>query len=108
MELIDKSALVAEIERLHKEHSGKWGCDEVGVNLEHLEDFLDTIEVKEMDLETSIDDYINSHFTEGCDGGMVSDWYKVLGGVHYKDLMELAKHFFELGISVSNKAQKGE
>lgn len=49
--LIDKDALVAEIERLHKAHSGKYGCDEVGLNLEYLEDFIDTLEVKEMESE---------------------------------------------------------
>ena len=48
--LIDKDALVAEIQRLHSAHSGKYGCDEVGINLEHLEDFLDTLEVKEVNL----------------------------------------------------------
>ena len=49
MKLIYKDALVAEIERLHSVHSGKYGCDEVAINLEYLEDFLDTIEVKEVD-----------------------------------------------------------
>jgi hypothetical protein len=49
---IDKDALKAEIERLHKAHSGRYGCDEVGLNLEYLEDFIDTLEVKEVDLES--------------------------------------------------------
>lgn len=48
---IEKSTLLAEIERLHKAHSGRYGCDEVGLNLEYLEDFIDTLEVKEVDLE---------------------------------------------------------
>jgi hypothetical protein len=121
MKLIDKSALVAEIERrLHFDNN--WiegdkrrqihtnGVSSVYYRMigskhacERILDFIDTLEVKEVDLETSIEDYINSHFTEGCDGGMISDWYKVLGGVHYNDLKDIAKHFFELGMSVSNK-----
>jgi hypothetical protein len=48
---IEKSTLLAEIERLHKAHSGRYGCDEVGLNLEYLEDFIDTLEVKEVNLE---------------------------------------------------------
>jgi len=46
---IPKAAVVSEIERLHKENSGKYGCNEVAINLEHLEDFLDTLESKESD-----------------------------------------------------------
>ena len=92
--LIEKDAVLAEIEKRIRACGNCYILDE----LTSLHCTFDTFEVKEVNLETSIDDYINSHFTEGCDGGMISDWYKVLGGVHYKDLMELAKHFFELGL----------
>ena len=68
------------------------------------EELLKDLEMKEVDLETNIQDYINSHFTEGEDGVMNSDYFTVIGGVFYKDLKEIAKHFFELGL----KAQKGE
>lgn len=40
MKYIDADKLLAEIKRLHKAHSGKYGCDEVGLNLEYLEDFI--------------------------------------------------------------------
>ena len=33
----------AEIKRLYKEHSGKYGCDEAAITLEHLEDFIDSL-----------------------------------------------------------------
>lgn len=101
-EYILKSALVAEIENIRKHYIERDDFDN-GWNfaLDKVLSIIDTLEVKEVDLETSIDDYINSHFTEGCDGGMISDWYKVLGGVHYKDLKEIAKHFFELGLKAS-------
>ena len=113
MKLVDKDALVAEIENLL--YKGKYYdeydcayCDGNNAALYALKGKINSLEVKEVDLETQIEDYINSHFTEGCDGGMISDWYKVLGGVHYKDLVEIAKHFFELGMQVNSKAQKGE
>jgi len=111
MEYISKSALVAEIENLentYKEYPTHNSYEE-GLKDGRLIGYKDalhkinTLEVKEVDLETSIDDYINSHFTEGCDGGMISDWYKVLGGVYYKDLKEIAKHFFELGLKAQEK-----
>lgn len=44
---IDKNALVVEIERLHKEHTSKEYCDEAALVLEDLEDFIDTLDVKE-------------------------------------------------------------
>lgn len=33
----------AEIKRLYKEHSGKYGCDEAAIILERLEDFIDSL-----------------------------------------------------------------
>ena len=111
---IDKDALVAEIERLMNRYDSEYDEDSTEVkaakgNVCHeILCTIDTLEVKEVDVEANIEDYINSHFTEGCDGGMISDWYKVLGGVFYNDLKEIAEHFFELGMVASNKAQKGE
>jgi len=79
-----------------------------GVNnilvLKHIISLIDTIEVKDVDLGDIIDTYINNHYSEGCDKGMISDANRDIGGVTYFDLMDIAKHFFELGI----KAQKGE
>lgn len=40
MRYIDADKLIDEIERLYKAHSGKYGCDEVGVNLKYLKDFI--------------------------------------------------------------------
>ena len=82
VQLIDKDAVVAEIQRLHGAHSGKYGCDEVGMNLEYLEDFLGTLEVKEVDLEKEIHDY---HITK-----KPTVWFNTLESI--------AKHFFELGL----------
>ena len=105
--LIDKAALVAEIERRYETnligaHSAfKNGKIEA---LREIKDLLDTLEVKEVDLDDKIHDYINTHYSEGCDGGMISDAHNDIGGVTYSDLTAIAKHFFELGL----KAQKGE
>jgi len=83
---IDKSAVVAEINRVLNSYdtneitSGRYA-------LVNLRDFLDTIEVKEVDFE--------------------KEWKKFLkdGDVGFK---EIARHFFELGMQISNKAQKRE
>ena len=46
--LIDKDALVAEIERLHDEKGAFYAADV----LDDLEEWLDTLEVKEVDLKS--------------------------------------------------------
>jgi len=97
--LIDKAALVAEIEKRKKEAesncSGYKSYDEhrcndctVGFYEEFLE-ILDTLEVKEVDLEKEIQIYIDNH-------NYVSEYVRT---VH-----DVAKHFFELRL----KVQKGE
>ena len=85
---IDKSALVAEIERRkqtwqHQDqqyvNGGKDVCD-------YLLGFLDTLEVKEVDLEKEFDKCCENYiFDDECD-------------------VYIARRFFELGL----KAQKGE
>ena len=100
---INKSALVAEIERrinvinldsiedwryrLQREHD-----IEVMKNILSL---IDTFEVKEVDLESEIENVRKSHFIN-------SDFDKAtLDG---RDITNIARHFFELGL----KVQKGE
>ena len=91
-QFILKPALVAEIERRIKE------IDEIGTYLSpkgvltNLLCHLDTLKVKEVDLEKEYEEFV------------VDD--PVLGNFITNDTMgmELAKHFFKLGL----KAQKGE
>ena len=96
---IDKSALVAEIERRkrtwqHQDqqyvNGGRDVCD-------YLLGFLDTLEVKEVDLEKELQSFFYPHVPW-------DDYYKS----EQEDIKEwsfkIAKHFFELGL----KAQKGE
>lgn len=60
---IDAEKLIAEIDRLHKAHSGKYGCDEVGLNLEYLEDFIDSLqqEQPEVNLDRLVSEEFASH-----------------------------------------------
>ena len=94
MKLIDKDALVAEIEKrikcITKEYQesqqpqffllGKIN------SLENILPFLNTLEVKEVDLWTELGNYIE-HYRNRETG------YTMFG---------IAKHFFELGLSVNN------
>ena len=63
-----------------------------------LVEYLDTLEVKEVDLEKEIQD-IFQKYKNGYNGLIICN---------KTDFSLIAKHFFELGMSVSNKAQKGE
>ena len=90
MKLIDKAAVVAEIEKLKglllkgacaSQISMQTNCKEETYN--EILSFLDTLEVKEVDLEKELK--------------------RLIGNVGQCD-RKLAKHFFELGL----KAQKGE
>jgi len=149
MKLIPLDALVAEINRVLNSYdpneitSGKYA-------LVSLRDFLDTLEVKEVDLEKLIqkafiyheshgDDFrsdcqIETAFRAGFEDGFKCKGYisKIQEnnlkeeikryfneqpimtrskGVDYKlipSAEKIAKHFFELGMAASNKAQKGE
>ena len=92
MKLIDKSALVAEIEK-RRESNAKERYFGRLVEDNYFLDFLDTLEVKEVDLEKEYEEFV------------VDD--PIFGNFITNDTMgmKLAKHFFELGLKV---AQKGE
>ena len=104
MKLIDKDAVVAEIERKKTElieigntFSDKWACG----SLDDILRFLNTLEVKEVDLD--------KHLKEDIEDTLFDlNGVAVIGATHYltvDDVKEIAKHFFELGIKA---AQKGE
>lgn len=94
MKLIDKSALVAEIEKLKgKVDDGSSYCNGWQHALHMLEIEINTIEVKEVDLEKELDSMITPELK----------FHKAL-----PSLFDVAKHFFELGLSVNSKTQKGE
>ena len=107
MELIDKDVLAAEIERLKgqllygacsSQISMQTYCKEEAYN--EVLSCLDTLEVKEVDLEKHLKEDIEDVFFD-------LDGVAVKGATHYltvEDIKDIAKHFFELGF----KAQKGE
>ena len=87
---ISKATVVTEIEKRKKEW--QYGSSiEAKYKKEECDDilsFLDTLEVKDMDLNEDVDRILEEH-----------DWnYDKI------DFYEFAKHFFELGL----KVQKGE
>ena len=96
---ISKSALVTKIERL-KNTSLEYGYNTMqkvladsgkDISLRQLQNFIDDLEVNSVDLNEEVKKYLFN-----C---IDNDGLKPIN---------IAKHFFELGMQVSNKAQKGE
>ena len=104
MKLIDKAALVDEInKRIIDAPFDCYGYQRVWA-YNDVKDILKTLEVKEVDLDKEVIDWWNAHYSskaytfEGYTGHYIEN----------STLIDIAKHFFELGMSVSNKAQKNE
>ena len=95
---IDKSALVAEIEKMIYEAypNSEWNHGYV-TSCEKILSFLNSLEVKEVDLEKEIKDYFDSQPIITRSKGV--DYRLIPTGV------DIAKHFYELGIKAT---QKGE
>jgi len=104
---IDKDALVVEIERLLLIHTKRYNelakC-EVWITAKEIEyiiqglkealSIINTLEVKEVDLDAEINKELETRWKGEY--------------LYTTKFRESAKHFFELGMQVSNKAQKGE
>lgn len=95
---IDKAAIVADIERRIKTNKecmlGLRNLDYYQGKVDALKDTLsslNTFEVKEVDINKEISQFISANFEKATIG-------------HKLSLRRTAKHFFELGL----KAQKGE
>ena len=107
---IDKSALVAEIERIKHETNYEPFTDEVFGKryvCGSLLSFLDTLEVKEVDLDSEVTHYLLYEHRSPLNEIMHKADLKSEMQYH-KDIENAFKAGFELGMSVSNKAQKGE
>ena len=96
IQYIDKDAIVAEIEKIiadetesikffeHSKNSSELQRSNARIGLlEYIHSLLDTIEVKEVDLEKEIEKYLKQ--------------YNMLA-VGKKEFTDIAKHFFELGL----------
>ncbi|MBR3675410.1 MAG: hypothetical protein IKN69_04635 [Bacilli bacterium] len=106
MKLIDKSAVVAEMEKkIRTEQGYSSGDAECGYRdcAREILSFLDTLEVKEVDYERELSKYVSNGIHRFFPN--VDDDYCKMDSVTWQDyVIETAKHFFELGL----KAQKGE
>ena len=114
MGLIDKSDVVAEIERRiadNKKDIERASHKNLEDYFEGYEDalvlfkekFLDTLEVKEVDLEKEFDDYIEKQNAYINDDNSEIKYYNGDSFNHTYDIYPIAKYFFELGL----KAHKG-
>ena len=105
MKLIDRDALVAEIERLIDSHKPLKTLDPTyyeGLNdsLGDILSFLDSLEtkdVKEVNLENEFFNWYNEEKNRDYNASILYEKYSTIS-------KKLAKHFFELGL----KSQKGK
>ena len=115
MKLIDKDALVAEIERRQRKTCVLSQSNDVELRKNaaiqngvycSLLSLLDTLEVKEVDLERELDKFYgmdrdkNGVTHDMQDNEICLDWKE---GCNFLFIIEFAKHFFELGL----KAKQG-
>ena len=100
---IDKDALVAEIDKqkigynTDGNHSVEYDTTRKILNV------INTLEVKEVDLEKEVEAYMNVHSLHTQDGGRIV-FENGDTPNFWCDFRDIAEHFFELGL----KAQKGE
>ena len=92
--LIDKAALVAEIERRRSKNAKNKLNLAASFEDNYLLSFIDTLEVKEVDLEKEIKDYFDNQPIITRSKGV--DYQLIPSGIN------IAKHFFELGTRVNN------
>ena len=100
---IDKETLVAEIKSLYQKAIELYGYSQFNTAYNNVLESIDTLEVKEVDLEKELNDFIEQQKAFVNDDRVVEynngDTFN-----HIYDLLNIAKHFFKLGLN----AQKGE
>jgi hypothetical protein len=98
MKLIDKDTLVAEIDRqkigynIDGKHSVEYDTTRKILNI------INTLEVKEVDLEKEIK---KEYLERRCYGGK-NNMFVILNEPQFN---EITKHFFELGLRMNNSQQ---
>ena len=73
------------------------------VILTKLLSFLDTLEVKEVDLEKEFDDYIEKQNAFTSNDNSEIKYYNGDSFNHVYDIYPIAKHFFELGLKAQGR-----
>jgi len=102
-----KSDIVAEIEKLQlctmDEHMNFYSAEAQGEYnaLSKLDSFLDTLEVKEVDLEKELVCYHNENFSPCNDGTLLS--CETGAELAWCDYECIAKHFYELGLKAKGE-----
>lgn len=91
--LIDKEALLREIDKLKQNLSAS-----PIVVIEDVISLVESLEVKEVDLEREIDNVWNPQFNPGWDE-------KSLLSMNHEGFTTIAKHFFELGLKAARKGE---
>ena len=100
MKLIDKDAIVAEINRIKKEecpldlYEGR--CKLIWV--EQFLFFINNLEIKEIDLEDEFDQYLEKQNAYTINGNGEIKYYNGDSLNHVYDIYPIAKYFFELGL----------
>lgn len=99
---INKAAVVAELERRINEeiqrHAVDLGYSQGCVDsMRNVLSFLDTLEVKEVDLEKELDEYTADNFW-ALKGNNESPYL-----LDKDDMLKVAKHFFELGLKAKGE-----
>ena len=95
---IDKSAVVAEIIKIYDRNRSN-GYIDICDEMDYILSFLDTLEVKKVDLEKVFNDEY-SKFSNDVDA---MDYGFPIDLADYKDF---AKHFFELGLKAMKNGNK--
>ena len=103
-EYIKKTDVLKEIKRRFEFHKERNRREDSAIQdvLYGISKFLDTLEVKEVNLEEEMNKEWNK--CEPIDEGMGLE----IASIEHEQFDNIAKHFFELGLSVSNKTEKGE
>ena len=95
MKLIDKDYLIQYLTGMANAEC----CDDNTERIikKYIIPHINTIEVKEMDLEKELNEWRNTHFHKNRNGA--SGEY-----LTHESQLDVASHFFKLGMAVSNRA----
>ena len=92
--LIDKDALVAGITKIYDRNRSN-GYIDVCDEIDGILSFIDTLEVKEMDLEKEVENWVKIGPHTSYPWCTIPDAIRIT-----------AKHFFELGLKAAQKGEK--
>jgi len=107
MKLIDKDVLIAEIKKRRSKNARNKLNLAASFEDNYLLSFLDTLEVKEVDLEKELYDFIKQQKAWIKDDRVV-EYDNGDSFNHIYDLEDIAKHFYNLGLRKQKEVFKKE